>query len=49
MAEIARMASAKTTIPRFAWVSSIAAPIGVWTASPSRPPSVVTTPTSDWL
>jgi hypothetical protein len=30
-------------------VSSIAAPIGVWTASPSRPPIVVTNPTSDWL
>ena len=35
--------------PRLAWVSSIAAPIGVCTASPSRPPIVVTRPTSDWL
>ena len=35
--------------PRFARVSSIAAPIGVWTASPSRPPTIVTMPTSDWL
>jgi hypothetical protein len=34
---------------RFARVSSIAAPIGVWTAIPSRPPIVVTNPTSVWL
>ena len=31
--------------PRLARVASIAAPIGVWAASPSRPLTVVTSPT----
>ena len=48
-APIPSTASARTIAPRLARVSSIAAPIGVWTASPSRPLIVVTTPTSDWL
>ena len=48
-APTASTASARTITPRLARVSSIAAPIGVWTASPSRPPTVVTNPTSDWL
>jgi hypothetical protein len=42
-------ASARTIASRLPRVSSIAAPIGVWIASPSRPPIVVTNPTSDWL
>jgi hypothetical protein len=42
-------ASATTIAPRLARVSSIAAPIGVWTASPSRPLIVVTNPTWDRL
>jgi hypothetical protein len=42
-------ASARTIAPRLARVSSIAAPIGVCAASPSRPPIVVTNPTSDRL
>ena len=41
--------SARTIAPRLARVASIAAPIGVWTASPSSPLIVVTTPTWDWL
>jgi hypothetical protein len=45
----ANTASARTMTPRLARVSSIAAPIGVWTAMPSRPLIVVTNPTSDWL
>ena len=45
----ASTASARMIAPRFARVSSIAAPIGVCTASPSNPPRVVTSPTSDWL
>ena len=34
---MANTASARTMTPRLARVSSIAAPIGVWTAMPSRP------------
>ena len=49
MAPMASTASARTITPRLARVSSIAAPIGVWTERPSRPPTVVTKPTSDWL
>jgi hypothetical protein len=41
--------SASTITPRLKRVSSIAAPIGVCAASASRPPSEVTSPTSDWL
>ncbi len=49
MAPMASTASASTITPRLARVASIAAPIGVWTEMPSRPPTVVTRPTSDWL
>jgi putative tryptophan/tyrosine transport system substrate-binding protein len=43
----ANTASARTMTPRLARVSSIAAPIGVWTVMPTKPPIVVTNPTSD--
>jgi hypothetical protein len=49
MAATLSTASAKTIAPRLARVPSIAAPIGVWNTSPSRPLIVVTTPTWDWL
>ena len=44
MAPSASTASARTIAPLLAWVSSIAAPIGVCTDRPSRPPTVVTKP-----
>src|SRR5580692_6925517 len=39
----------RTMTPRLARVTSIAAPIGVWSAMPSKPLAVVTSPTSVWL
>ncbi len=42
-------ASARTMAPRLERVTSIAAPIGVCTDSPSKPLTVVTIPTSAWL
>ena len=38
-----------TMTARLARVTSMAAPIGVWSAMPSRPLAVVTSPTSVWL
>jgi len=43
----ARTANESTMAPRLARVSSMAAPIGVCTASPRNPPIVVINPTSD--
>src|SRR5271168_3547434 len=42
-------AIARTMMPRLARVTSIAAPIGVWSAIPSKPAPVDTSPTSVWL
>ena len=39
----------RTMTARLAGVRSIAAPIGVWKAMPSRPLVVATRPTSVWL
>ena len=36
-------------MPRLDRVMSIVAPMGVCTQRPSKPPTVVTSPTSDWL
>ena len=49
VAPIASTTSARMIRLLLARVSSIAAPIGVWTERPSRPLTVVTKPTSDWL
>ena len=48
-APAASTASANTTAARLDRVASMAAPIGVCAARPSRPPIVVTQPTSVWL
>jgi hypothetical protein len=46
---MAIVASAATLMPRFAWVESIAAPIGVFRMRPSSPSNAVIRPTADWL
>ena len=49
IAPIARTARDSMIMPRLDGVMSIAAPMGVCTHRPSKPPTVVTNPTSDWL
>jgi hypothetical protein len=48
-APAASAASAATTSARLARVASINPPVGVWTARPKSPPTVVTNPTASWL
>lgn len=45
----ASAAAAATRTARFLVIASIAAPMGVCVARAARPPTVVTTPTADWL